>query len=262
MTASIANGFAHVLYTPDASTCHVGAVRVPPEYSTANPRGNTWSAHTYNVSYSDEIGHFEHCPSSTRTSTAPSPARTTRAASTRTTTTTSASRERTRCSSTSTAASRTTRTSTGPRTRTTGRARSRTRCSTGCSIRSRCCSPARRPTAAQLPEDRVRGRPAADRGGGLAGQPAVLRPDHRRELRQPAAGRAVLSLLLDEDRQLHLHVAGGRGLHSGHDRTTSAAARPPSSARCCRPCTRGRASCRSPVQQLQQRHLNNVCPAS
>ena len=31
-----------------------------PEYSTANPRGNTWSAHTYNVAYSDEIGHFEH----------------------------------------------------------------------------------------------------------------------------------------------------------------------------------------------------------
>ena len=32
-----------------------------PEYSTANPRGNTWSAHTYNVAMSDEIGHFENC---------------------------------------------------------------------------------------------------------------------------------------------------------------------------------------------------------
>jgi hypothetical protein len=32
-----------------------------PEYSTASTRGNTWSAHTYNVSYSDEIAHFEHC---------------------------------------------------------------------------------------------------------------------------------------------------------------------------------------------------------
>jgi hypothetical protein len=30
-------------------------------YSTANPRGNTWSAHTYNVAFSDEIGHFENC---------------------------------------------------------------------------------------------------------------------------------------------------------------------------------------------------------
>jgi hypothetical protein len=32
-----------------------------PAYSTANPRGNTWSAHTYNVAFSDEIGHFENC---------------------------------------------------------------------------------------------------------------------------------------------------------------------------------------------------------
>jgi hypothetical protein len=32
-----------------------------PEYDTGNPRGNTWSAHTYNVSFSDEIGHFENC---------------------------------------------------------------------------------------------------------------------------------------------------------------------------------------------------------
>ena len=27
----------------------------------AIPRGNTWSAHTYNVAMSDEIGHFENC---------------------------------------------------------------------------------------------------------------------------------------------------------------------------------------------------------
>jgi hypothetical protein len=61
MTASTANGFAQVLYTPDASTCQSRPYAFHPEYSTANPRGNTWSAHTYNVAYSDEIGHFEHC---------------------------------------------------------------------------------------------------------------------------------------------------------------------------------------------------------
>ena len=61
MTASLANGFAHVLYTPNASTCKSAPYAFHPEYSTANPRGNTWSAHTYNVAYSDEIGHFEHC---------------------------------------------------------------------------------------------------------------------------------------------------------------------------------------------------------
>ncbi len=61
MTASVANGFAHVLYTPNSGTCQSTPYAFHPEYSTANPRGNTWSAHTYNVAYSDEIGHFEHC---------------------------------------------------------------------------------------------------------------------------------------------------------------------------------------------------------
>jgi len=61
MTASIANGFAHVLYTPNSDTCQSAPYAFHAEYSTANPRGNTWSAHTTNVSYSDEIGHFENC---------------------------------------------------------------------------------------------------------------------------------------------------------------------------------------------------------
>ena len=56
-----------------------------------------------------------------------------------------------------------------------------------------------------------------DRGRGLAGQPAVLRQDDRRELRQPAERRAVLSVLLDDDRQRHLHLAGGRRLHPRDD---------------------------------------------
>ena len=62
MTASIANGFAHVLYTPSANTCTSAPYAFHAEYSTANARGNTWSAHLTNVSFSDEIGHFEHCP--------------------------------------------------------------------------------------------------------------------------------------------------------------------------------------------------------
>ena len=61
MTASVANGFGHILYTPDSSTCQMAPYAFHPEYSTANPRGNTWSAHTYNVAFSDEIGHFENC---------------------------------------------------------------------------------------------------------------------------------------------------------------------------------------------------------
>jgi hypothetical protein len=61
MTASVANGFGHILYQPNSSTCHMAPYAFHPEYSTANPRGNTWSAHTYNVAFSDEIGHFENC---------------------------------------------------------------------------------------------------------------------------------------------------------------------------------------------------------
>jgi hypothetical protein len=61
MTASTANGFGHILYTPSSSTCQEAPYAFHPEYSTGNPRGNTWSAHTYNIAMSDEIGHFENC---------------------------------------------------------------------------------------------------------------------------------------------------------------------------------------------------------
>jgi hypothetical protein len=46
MTASIANGFGHILYTPNSTTCQETPYAFHPESSTANPRGNTWSAHT------------------------------------------------------------------------------------------------------------------------------------------------------------------------------------------------------------------------
>jgi hypothetical protein len=61
MTASIANGFGHILYTPGSRTCQEAPYAFHPEYSTAQPQGNTWSAHSYNVAFSDEIGHFENC---------------------------------------------------------------------------------------------------------------------------------------------------------------------------------------------------------
>jgi hypothetical protein len=61
MTASVANGFGHIQYTPSASTCTAAPYAFHAEYDTANPRGNTWSAHTYNAAFSDEIGHFENC---------------------------------------------------------------------------------------------------------------------------------------------------------------------------------------------------------
>jgi hypothetical protein len=61
MTASTANGFGHILYTPSSNTCQEAPYAFHPAYSTANVRGNTWTVHTYNVAMSDEIGHFENC---------------------------------------------------------------------------------------------------------------------------------------------------------------------------------------------------------
>jgi hypothetical protein len=61
MTASIANGFGHVLFEPNAKKCHVRPYAFHPMFSSAVPRGSTWGAHTTNVGASDEIGHFEYC---------------------------------------------------------------------------------------------------------------------------------------------------------------------------------------------------------
>jgi hypothetical protein len=61
MTASTANGFGHILFTPSSSTCQEAPYAFHPQYSTADPRGASWTAHTYNVAMSDEIGHFENC---------------------------------------------------------------------------------------------------------------------------------------------------------------------------------------------------------
>jgi hypothetical protein len=61
MTASIANGFGHVLFQPNAETCHVAPFAFHPMFDSAVPRGTTWAAHTTNVGASDEIGHFELC---------------------------------------------------------------------------------------------------------------------------------------------------------------------------------------------------------
>jgi len=61
MTASVANGFGHLLYEPNSTTCHEAPYAFHPMYDTATDRGTTWGAHTYNVAFSDEIGHFEYC---------------------------------------------------------------------------------------------------------------------------------------------------------------------------------------------------------
>jgi hypothetical protein len=62
MTASVANGFAHPLFQPNAQTCSEEPYAFHPMYSTSNEHARvSWAAHSYNVSFSDEIGHFEYC---------------------------------------------------------------------------------------------------------------------------------------------------------------------------------------------------------
>jgi hypothetical protein len=62
MTASKANGFAQVVFDPNASTCTEQPYAFHPMYSTSNERTRVpWGAHSYNVAFSNEIGHFEYC---------------------------------------------------------------------------------------------------------------------------------------------------------------------------------------------------------
>jgi hypothetical protein len=66
MTASVANGFAQVNYDPNAATCTQTPYAFHPMYSTASEHTRVpWAAHSYNVAFSDEIGHFEYCSSVT-----------------------------------------------------------------------------------------------------------------------------------------------------------------------------------------------------
>jgi hypothetical protein len=64
MTASAANGFGSVLFAPNATKCRVVLHDYHPMYSTARPAERNFNAaHTGNISFSDEIGHFEYCAS-------------------------------------------------------------------------------------------------------------------------------------------------------------------------------------------------------
>ena len=62
MTASAANGYAQIKYDPTGTSCQAIPYNFHPMYSTSSPQTRViWAAHTYNVAFSDEIGHFEYC---------------------------------------------------------------------------------------------------------------------------------------------------------------------------------------------------------
>ncbi len=62
MTASVANGFGAVFFDPNASNCTVIPQAFHPGFATSSEHTRIpWTAHSYNVAFSDEIGHFEYC---------------------------------------------------------------------------------------------------------------------------------------------------------------------------------------------------------
>jgi hypothetical protein len=71
MVASAANGFASVLWDPNGNNCdfatHNLAHDFHPAYATSSEHTRVpGAAHTYNIAFSDEIGHFEYCSSVTQ----------------------------------------------------------------------------------------------------------------------------------------------------------------------------------------------------
>jgi hypothetical protein len=62
MTASAANGFGQVKFAPTGTSCTNIPYDFHPMYSTSSPQTRVpWAAHSYNIAFDDEIGHFDYC---------------------------------------------------------------------------------------------------------------------------------------------------------------------------------------------------------
>jgi hypothetical protein len=68
MVASASNGFAQIKFDPTGTDCNPATHNLPydfhPMYATSSEHTRVpWAAHSYNIAFSDEIGHFEYCSS-------------------------------------------------------------------------------------------------------------------------------------------------------------------------------------------------------
>jgi hypothetical protein len=62
MTASAANGFGQVRYAPAGTSCTEIPYDFHPMYATSSPQTRVpWAAHSYNIAFDEEIGHFDYC---------------------------------------------------------------------------------------------------------------------------------------------------------------------------------------------------------
>jgi len=62
MTTSAANTFGQVQFDPNGTSCNNIPYNFHPMYSTSSEKTRVpWAAHSYNIAFSDEIGHFDFC---------------------------------------------------------------------------------------------------------------------------------------------------------------------------------------------------------
>ncbi|HLZ60878.1 MAG TPA: hypothetical protein VKR06_28345 [Ktedonosporobacter sp.] len=62
MTASAANTFGQVKFDPNGTTCQNIPYDFHPMYSTSSEQTRVpWAAHSYNIAFADETGHFDPC---------------------------------------------------------------------------------------------------------------------------------------------------------------------------------------------------------
>src|SRR2546429_8526116 len=62
MVASARNNFGHVKFDPTGTSCTDVPYDFHPMYSTSSEQTRVpWAAHSYNIAFSDEIGHFDYC---------------------------------------------------------------------------------------------------------------------------------------------------------------------------------------------------------
>jgi hypothetical protein len=62
MTTSAANGFAQVKFAPNGTSCTNIPYTFHPMYSTSSENTRVpWAAHSYNIAFADETGHFDFC---------------------------------------------------------------------------------------------------------------------------------------------------------------------------------------------------------
>jgi len=75
MVASAANNFGQMQFAPTGTSCTVMPYDFHPMYSTSSTQTRVpWAAHSYNIAYSDELGHWDYCDAVAADGTCPTTA--------------------------------------------------------------------------------------------------------------------------------------------------------------------------------------------